>query len=172
MFVAFGLAGILVGIFAGWVWIAAGAALGLLALRRWVADIADDLHRLPRDQDLTTAPLPATPMRTARAASAAATPTRAGSMPEVAPSEVQTRTMSRIESMPTSSLPSATTRWRMWRRDISIAARSRLQSGAAEMTVSVMCAPDELGVGVLAPAHRVEHVTLGDHAAGPAAPRR
>jgi len=65
-FVAFGLAGVLVGIFAGWVWMAAGAALGLLALRRWVRDVRDDLRHLPRRQDPTTATLPATPMRSAR----------------------------------------------------------------------------------------------------------
>ena len=63
---AFGLAGVLVGLFAGWVWIVAGAILGLLALRKWVRDIADDVRRLPRHQDPTTAPLPATPMRSAR----------------------------------------------------------------------------------------------------------
>jgi hypothetical protein len=65
-FVAFGLAGVLVGIFAGWVWIAAGAILGLLAIRKWAADVRDDLRRLPRHQEATTAPLPATPMRSAR----------------------------------------------------------------------------------------------------------
>ena len=66
LFVAAGLAGILVGLFAGWVWIAVGAVLALIALRGWVAGIADDLRRLPRRQRLTTATLPATPMRTAR----------------------------------------------------------------------------------------------------------
>jgi hypothetical protein len=66
VFVAFGLAGVLVGIFAGWVWIVAGAALGLLALRSWIAGVADDLRRLPRRQAPTTARLPATPMRSAR----------------------------------------------------------------------------------------------------------
>ena len=40
-------------------------------------------------------------------------------MPEVAPSEVQQRMMSRIESTPTASPLSTTTRWRMWRLDIS-----------------------------------------------------
>ncbi len=64
-FVAFGLAGILVGLFAGWVWIVAGAALMLLALRRWIHDVSSDLSRLPRRQQPTTAPLPATPMRSA-----------------------------------------------------------------------------------------------------------
>lgn len=65
-FVAFGLAGILVGLFAGWVWIVAGAVLALLALRSWVSGIADDLRRLPRRQELTTATLPAAPMRSSR----------------------------------------------------------------------------------------------------------
>ena len=64
--IAFGLAGVLVGIYAGWVWIAAGAVLALLALRKWVRHVADDLRRLPRRQEPTTAPLPATPMRSAR----------------------------------------------------------------------------------------------------------
>ena len=57
---------VLLGIFAGWVWAAAGGILGLLALRKWIGDVADDLRRLPRRQDVTTAPLPATPMRSAR----------------------------------------------------------------------------------------------------------
>ncbi len=65
VFVAVGLACVLVGIFAGWVWMAAGAALGLLALRSWIASVSDDLRRLPRRQKLTTATLPATPMRAA-----------------------------------------------------------------------------------------------------------
>lgn len=66
VFVAFGIAGVLVGLFAGWVWIVAGAVLGLLALRKWVRDVGDDRRRLPRRQDVTSAPLPATPMRSAR----------------------------------------------------------------------------------------------------------
>ena len=66
VFVAFGLAGVFVGLFAGWVWIVAGGALALLALRGWVRDVADDSRRLPRRQDQTTATLPATPMRSAR----------------------------------------------------------------------------------------------------------
>ena len=64
--VAWGIAGLLVGIFAGWVWAAAGGALALLALFVWIRHISDDLKRLPRRQRLTTASLPATPMRRAR----------------------------------------------------------------------------------------------------------
>jgi hypothetical protein len=66
VFVAFGLAGVVVGIFAGWAWLVAGAFLGLLALRSWIKRVADDLRRLPRRQEPTTATLPATPMRAAR----------------------------------------------------------------------------------------------------------
>src|SRR4028118_887786 len=55
-------------------------------------------------------------------------------MPDVAPSLVQQRTMSRMESTPTRPGSSATTRWRMLRRVISAAARSRLQSGPAAIT--------------------------------------
>ncbi len=66
LFVAAGLACVLVGIFAGWAWVAGGAVLGLAALRKWMKDVSDDLRRLPRHQDVTTAPLPATPMRSAR----------------------------------------------------------------------------------------------------------
>jgi hypothetical protein len=63
VFVAAGLAFLVVGIFAGPFWVIAGAVLGLLALRSWVRDVRDDLARLPRRQRLTTATLPATPMR-------------------------------------------------------------------------------------------------------------
>ena len=42
--------------------------------------------------------------------------------------------MSRIERIPVGSPPSKTTRWRTLRRDISAAARSRLQSDAAVRT--------------------------------------
>lgn len=66
VFVATGLACVLVGISAGWVWIAAGAVLGLLALRSWIRYVADDLRRLPRRQEQSLASLPATPMRSAR----------------------------------------------------------------------------------------------------------
>ncbi len=62
-FAAFGLAGILVGLFAGWVWIAAGAVLITASLRSWSRDVAGDLRRLPRRQRLTSATLPVTPMR-------------------------------------------------------------------------------------------------------------
>jgi hypothetical protein len=46
--------------------------------------------------------------------------------------------MSRIERTPTSSASSKTIRWRTPLRDISAAACSRLQSGEAVMTLSLM----------------------------------
>jgi hypothetical protein len=61
--VAWGIAGVLVGIFAGWVWAAAGGALALIALSVWIRHITTDLNRLPRRQRVTTATLPATSMR-------------------------------------------------------------------------------------------------------------
>ena len=58
---------------------------------------------------------------------------------DVAPCrDVQTRMMSRIERTPTTSPPSTITRWRIPRRAMSAAARSRLQSGAAVITESLM----------------------------------
>jgi hypothetical protein len=66
VFVAWGIAGLLVGIFAGWVWAIAGGVLALLALIVWIRHVGDDVRRLPRRQKMTTATLPATPMRRAR----------------------------------------------------------------------------------------------------------
>jgi hypothetical protein len=66
LFVAFGIAGVLVGLFAGWVWAAVGGVLALLALRSWVSGVADELRRLPREQRLTTATLPPTTLRERR----------------------------------------------------------------------------------------------------------
>jgi len=66
VFVAWGITGLLVGIFAGWVWAVAGGALALLALIVWIRHVGHDVRRLPRRQKMTTAALPATPMRRAR----------------------------------------------------------------------------------------------------------
>jgi hypothetical protein len=64
--VAWGIAGLLVGIFAGWTFAVAGGVLTLFALIVWIRNIRVDLGRLPRRQRLTTATLPATPMRRPR----------------------------------------------------------------------------------------------------------
>ena len=80
----------------------------------------------------------------------------------VAPSSVQQRTMSRIDSTPTISPPSTTTRWRKPPRTISSAARSSDQSGAAKIRCAERWSWTLLGVGALPGADRVEDVALGD----------
>jgi hypothetical protein len=60
---ATGLAGLLVGLFAGWPYAVAGAILLLAALRAWVRKTGDDVARLPREQRLSAAVLPAVPLR-------------------------------------------------------------------------------------------------------------
>ena len=84
----------------------------------------------------------------------------------VAPSLVQQRTMSRIERTPTGSPPSKTTRWRTLRRDISAAARSRLQSGAAVEDPLAHVVGDPLEGGVLTARDGDQQIALGDHRRG------
>jgi hypothetical protein len=63
---AFGLAAMVAGVFMGWVWLLAGAIVSLLALWGWIRDIRSDLSRLPRTQAVTSAVIPATPLRAPR----------------------------------------------------------------------------------------------------------
>jgi hypothetical protein len=60
---AAGLAGVLVGLFAGWPYAVAGAVLALAALRSWIRTTSDEAGRLPRQQRISTAVLPAVPLR-------------------------------------------------------------------------------------------------------------
>ena len=60
---AAGLAGVLVGLFAGAPYAVAAAILVLAALRVWIRDARDEISRLPREQHLTSAVLPAVPLR-------------------------------------------------------------------------------------------------------------
>ena len=60
---AAGLAGLLVGLFAGVPYAVAGAILLLAALRAWVRKTGDEVACLPREQRLSTAVLPAVPLR-------------------------------------------------------------------------------------------------------------
>ena len=60
---AAGLAGVATGLFAGWPYAVAGAALVLGSLRSWLRSSADEISRLPREQRLTSAVLPAVPLR-------------------------------------------------------------------------------------------------------------
>ncbi len=60
---AAGLAGLLVGLFAGLPYAVAGAIVLLASLRAWLRDTGDEIARLPRQQHLTSAVLPAVPLR-------------------------------------------------------------------------------------------------------------
>jgi hypothetical protein len=60
---AVGLAGVLIGLFAGWPYAVAGAILGLASLRTWLRRTEDEFGRLPRRQRVSTAVLPAVPLR-------------------------------------------------------------------------------------------------------------
>jgi bacteriorhodopsin len=62
-FVAVGLAGVLIGLFAGWVWSAIGAVVFLVAFGRWIRRIGAEVSRMPREQRPATAVLPAIPPR-------------------------------------------------------------------------------------------------------------
>jgi hypothetical protein len=60
---AVGLTGVLVGLFAGWPYAVVGAILGLASLRAWVRRTADEIGRLPGEQRVSAAVLPAVPLR-------------------------------------------------------------------------------------------------------------
>jgi hypothetical protein len=60
---AAGLAGVLIGLFAGVPYAVAGAIVLLASLRAWLRDTGDEIARLPRQQHLTSAVLPAVPLR-------------------------------------------------------------------------------------------------------------
>ena len=82
-------------------------------------------------------------------------------MLDVAPAWVQQRTMSRIESTPTSSPRSTTTRWRMPIPTISSARAEAPVRGRRDRAVAHVVGHD-LGVEVLATADREQHVALRD----------
>jgi hypothetical protein len=63
LLVAAGLAGLLVGLFAGWPYAVAGAVVLVACLWAWLRDAGDELGRLPRRQSVTSAVLPAVPLR-------------------------------------------------------------------------------------------------------------
>jgi hypothetical protein len=60
---AAGLTGVLVGLFAGWPYAVAGAVLCLASLRGWIRRTVDDVGRLPGEQRVSAAVLPAVPLR-------------------------------------------------------------------------------------------------------------
>jgi hypothetical protein len=60
---AAGLAIVGIGLFAGWVYAAAGGVIAVCALWAWIRGTARDVGRLPRQQRVSTAVLPAVPLR-------------------------------------------------------------------------------------------------------------
>jgi hypothetical protein len=60
---AAGLAGVLVGLFAGWPYAAGGAVLVLSSLWTWIRRTGEEIARIPLRQRLTSAVLPAAPLR-------------------------------------------------------------------------------------------------------------
>src|SRR3954451_8208289 len=67
--VAVGLAAMIAAIFMGWFYALAGAIIFIAGLWGWIREASDQTQRLPRRQELTSAVIPAAPMRlSARAA--------------------------------------------------------------------------------------------------------
>ncbi len=58
-FTAFGIALVLVGLFAGWFYSAVGAVFLIAAVIRWAKDAGDEVSRMPLEQRTVTAVLPA-----------------------------------------------------------------------------------------------------------------
>jgi hypothetical protein len=63
MLTAVGLALVVVGVLAGWVYLVLGALIAAPAISRWIAQTRDSLSRLPREQRPATAVLSAVPPR-------------------------------------------------------------------------------------------------------------
>jgi hypothetical protein len=61
--VAAGLAGVVVSLFTWWPYGAVGAVVALAALWAWIRDSRREFSRLPRRQRLTSAVLPAVPLK-------------------------------------------------------------------------------------------------------------
>jgi hypothetical protein len=61
--IAAGLVGVVVGLFAGWPYAVAGGLLALASLRSWIRASGEEISRLPREQRITSAVLPAVPLR-------------------------------------------------------------------------------------------------------------
>jgi hypothetical protein len=61
--IAAGLAAVLASIFTWWPYGVVGAVVALLALRAWIRDARQDFGRLPRRQRITTAVIPAVPLK-------------------------------------------------------------------------------------------------------------
>ena len=146
---AAGLAGVFVGLFAGLPYVVAGAIVLLASLRAWLRDTGR--------RDRAASPPAAPDLRRAAGGAAAAQRARLLAPPRATPGRLalggrhprgralggpDANDVAHREDADELSA-STTTRWRMWRLAISIAARSRLQSGAAEISMSLMCSPTD-----------------------------
>jgi hypothetical protein len=60
---AAGLAVVGIGLFTGWVYAAVGGVIALAGLWGWIRGVGKDIGRLPRQQRISTAVLPAVPLR-------------------------------------------------------------------------------------------------------------
>jgi hypothetical protein len=60
---AFGLAAVAASLFTWWPYGVVGAVVALFALRAWVKDARYDFGRLPRRQAVSTAVIPAVPLK-------------------------------------------------------------------------------------------------------------
>jgi hypothetical protein len=58
-----GIAVVAIGLFAGWVYAVVGGIIAVAALWSWIRDAGSDIGRLPREQRVSTAVLPAVPLR-------------------------------------------------------------------------------------------------------------
>ena len=58
-----GLAVVAIGLFAGWVYSVAGGIIAVAALWGWIRSTGTEIERLPRRQRVSTAVLPAVPLR-------------------------------------------------------------------------------------------------------------
>ena len=61
VFAAAGLTGIMVGLFAGLFWTIAGAVVLLIAAVAWIKTIGTEVSRMPREQRVSSAVIPAIP---------------------------------------------------------------------------------------------------------------
>ena len=63
LLLAFGLAAVAASVFIWWPYGVVGAVVALFALRAWVSEARYDFGRLPRRQQVSTAVIPAVPLK-------------------------------------------------------------------------------------------------------------
>lgn len=63
---AAGIAGLVLSLFTWWPYGVVGAIVAIVALAAWIRESREDYRRLPRAQRITTAPIPAVPLKRPR----------------------------------------------------------------------------------------------------------